>query len=119
MHSSSDHAIRQPPVPAAEPPRAEPPRAEPPRAEPEIIPPGADFSATPRVENAVFIHHGTRIRVRRLGPLGIALVLLAAGVVGAVGLLVLLGAALVGAAAAGAIIVGALVSRLFRGPRRP
>jgi len=93
--------------------------AEPPRAEPEIIPPGADFPPRPRAEGVVFTRHGTRIQVTRLGPFGIAMVLLGAGVLGAIGLLVLLGAALVGAAALGVIVIGALLSRLLRGSPRP
>jgi hypothetical protein len=93
--------------------------AEPPRAEPEIIPPGADFPPRPRPEGVVFTHRGGRIRVARLGPLGIAMVLLGAGVLGAIGLLVLLGAVLVGAAALGVIVIGALLSQLFRGSPRP
>lgn len=93
--------------------------AEPPGAEPEIMPPGADFPPRTRAEGVVFTHRGSRIRVARLGPFGIAMVLLGAGVLGAIGLLVLLGAVLVGAAAVGVIVIGALLSQLFRGPPRP
>lgn len=92
------------------------PQPEAPRAEPEIIPPGAHFRSGPHVEAAVFTHRGTRIHVARLGPFGIALVLLAAGVVAAAGLALLLGAALIGAVAAGAIILAAAVARFLRGP---
>jgi hypothetical protein len=94
-------------------------RPEPPRAEPEIIPPGADFPPRPHREAFVFAHHGTRIHVARLGPFGIAMILLGAGALGAIGLLVLLGAVLVGAAVMGVVVAAALFSRLLRGPARP
>jgi len=89
--------------------------AEPPRAEPEIIPPGADFPPRRGPGRVVFTRRVTRIQVTRLGPFGIAMVLLGAGVLGVVGLLVLLGAALVAAAALGVVVLGALLSRLLRG----
>lgn len=108
MNSPSDDAYRRP---SAAP-------AEPPRNEPEIIPPGADFPPRSRAEGIVFTRHGTRIQVRRLGPFGIAMLLLGAGALGAIGLLMLLGALLVGAAVMGVIVVAALLSQLLRGPAR-
>jgi hypothetical protein len=93
-------------------------RPEPPRAEPEIIPPGADFPPRPHREAFVFAHHGTRFHVARLGPFGIGMVLLGALALGAIGLLMLLGAVLVGAAV-GVIGATALFSRFLRGSARP
>jgi hypothetical protein len=108
MHSPSDDAIGHGRIS----------RPEPPRAELEIIPPGADFPPRPH-RDAFFVHHRTRIHVARLGPFGIAMILLGAGALGAIGLLILLGAVLVGAAAIGVVVVAALFSRLLRGPARP
>ena len=108
MHPSSDDDViaRQPPS-----------GADRPRAEPEIIPPGVDVP--PHREAFALARHGIRIDVTRLGPFGITVLLLGGAVLGAIGLLMLLGAALVGAAAIGVVVVVALLSRLFRGPERP
>lgn len=114
MHSSGDPAPGRRPAPGTEPPAAERPRAE-----PEIIPPGADFPPPPRQGGTVvYTRDGTRIHVRRLGPFGIAAVLLGLGVAGILGLLFLLGAVLVGAAALGVVVLTALIARLLRGPSR-
>jgi hypothetical protein len=109
MHPPSDDAIARQPSS----------RAEPPRAEPEIIPPGADFPSQPHRETFVFAHRGIRIHVTRLGPFGIAMLLLGGVALGAIGLLMLLGTVLVGAAAIGVVVAAALLSRLFRGPPKP
>jgi hypothetical protein len=104
IHSSSDDAIgREPPA-----------WPEPPRSEPEIIPPGADFRSRPGGKAVFYTHNGTRIHVTRLGPLGVATVLLGVGVLGALGVLMLLGTVLIAAAAAGAIVMCALVVKLLR-----
>jgi hypothetical protein len=87
-------------------------------AEPEIIPPDADVSSGARAE-AVFASRGVHIEVTRLGPLGIVVILLGAGMLGAFALLMLLGTVLVGAAVAGVVLAAALLSRLLRGPLRP
>lgn len=104
--SFRDGAIGRPPVSGAEPPRIEP----------EIIPPGPDPSPKPHPETFVFADRGVRIQFARPGPLGIALVLLATVLVGALSLLILAGAALVGAVAVGIGLVIAFVSRLLRRP---
>ena len=106
MQSLHDDAIGRPPVS----------RAEPPGTEPEIIPPGADPSPRPHPETFVFADRGIRIQLARPGPLGIALVLLATVLVGALSLLLLAGTALVGAVAVGIGIAIAFVSRLLRRP---
>jgi len=93
-------------------------RPEPPRAEPEIIPPGADFRPRPLGEAFVFAHHGTQFHVSRPGPFGIGVFLLGALALGAIGLLMLLGAVLVGATV-GVIGAAALFSRFLRGSARP
>ena len=85
-----------------------------PRSEPEIIPPGVDFRARPGGETGFYTNRGIHIRVTRPGPLGIAAILVGAGIVGALGLLMLLGTLLIGAAAAGTLVVIALVARLLR-----
>ena len=105
MHSSSDDAIgRQPSA-----------RPEPPPSEPEIIPPGADFPRRPDYNETFFAAgNGIRIRVVRPGPLGIAAIVVGAGIIGALSLVMLLGTLLIGAAAAGTIMLIALVSRLLR-----
>ena len=92
-------------------------RPEPPRAEPEIIPPSADLPPRPYSETFVFAQHGTRFHIARLGPFGIGMVLLGALALGAIGLLMLLGAVLVGAAV-GVIGAAALFSRFLRGSTR-
>src|SRR5256885_10339584 len=90
---------------------------EPPGAEPEIIPPSADLPPRPYSETCVFAQHGTRFHIARLGPFGIGMVLLGALALGAIGLLMLLGAVLVGAAV-GVIGAAALLSRFLRGSTR-
>lgn len=105
MQSFRDHATGRSPVPDAEPPRSEP----------EIIPPGIDPSSMPRREPFVFADRRMRIEIRRPGPLGIALVLLATVLIGALSLLILTGVALVGMVAIGLGIAAAFFSRLYRG----
>ena len=107
MHSSNDDPIGHDRIS----------RPEPPRAEPEIIPPSADLPPRPHSETFVFAQHGTRFHIARLGPFGIGMVLLGALALGAIGLLMLLGAVLVGAAV-GVIGAAALLSRFLRGSTR-
>ena len=71
----------------------------------------------PYGETFVFAQHGTRFHIARLGPFGIGMVLLGALALGAIGLLMLLGAVLVGAAV-GVIGAAALLSRFLRGSTR-
>jgi hypothetical protein len=95
------------------------PKVERPRFEPEIIPPDAEPRRGPQVEATVFAYRTTGSgQVKRLGPLGITLTLLAAGVLTVAGIGLLLGAALVGVVAAGVVITGAVVARLLRGGLR-
>jgi hypothetical protein len=84
-----------------------------PRSEPEIIPPGVDFRRRPDGATDFHTRRGIYIRVTRPGPLGIAAIAAGAGIVGALGILLLLGTLLIGAAAAGTLIVIALVARLL------
>jgi hypothetical protein len=87
--------------------------AELPRSEPEIIPPGVDFGPRPDGEIGFQPRRGIYIRVTRPGPLGVAAIAAAAGIVGALGILLLLGTLLVGALAAGVLIVTALLARFL------
>src|SRR5436309_15602096 len=103
MHSSNDDPIGHDRIS----------RPEPPRAEPEIIPPSADLPPRPYSETFVFTQHGTRFHIARLGPFGIGLVLLGVVALGAIGLLMLLGAVL-GWAAVGVIGAAARFSRVLR-----
>jgi hypothetical protein len=92
-----------------------------PQTEPEIIPPGAYSAAEFRqeqIEALLFVEQGARMHAFRVGPLGAALVVLAAGFIAVLGLIVLVGAAFFGALAIGAVILGALAARLFRVPLR-
>ncbi|MGE3784910.1 MAG: hypothetical protein AB7H71_19465 [Alphaproteobacteria bacterium] len=84
-----------------------------PRSEPEIIPPGADFRPPPARETGFHTRPTIHLRVSSPGPLGIAAIAVGAGIVGALSLLLLLGALLIGAVAAGALIAIALVTRLL------
>ncbi len=94
------------------------PKAELPRTEPEIIPPGVDYRPDRQTGPRVFAYRTTRIQVARLGPVGITLVLLAAGVLAVAGAALLLGAALIGAIVGGVVVLGAIASRFFRGTFR-
>ena len=97
---------------------AEAPRAELPKAEPEIIPPGMDYRSDRQSGPTVFAFRTTRVRVTRLGPVGITLVLLGAGVLAVAGAALLLGAALIGAVVGGVVVLGAIASRFVRGAFR-
>lgn len=103
MSRSDDSAIGRPPKT----------RADPPRSEPEIIPPGVDFRPRPDGERGFHTHREIYIRVTRPGPLGIAAIVVGAGIVGVLSFLLLLGTLLIGAAAAGALIVIAAIARLL------
>ena len=92
--------------------------AEPPRGEPEIIPPGADWRPGSRVWIATARHRGGRLHIAKLGPLGILLAVLMAGIIAAAALVFLAGAVLIGAVAAAALVAGAIISGIFRRPLR-
>ena len=84
------------------------------QAEPEIIPPGADLAARSRIWVSAAPHYAMRIRMTRLGPAGIVMILLMIGILGLAALALLLGFALVGLAAAGMLMVGSIISGLVR-----
>ncbi len=86
--------------------------------EPEIIPPGADWPRASRIWVSAGPYHTTRIQIKRLGPVGIALFMLLIGILALAGMALLLGAALVGLAAGGVLIVGGIISSLSRRPFR-
>jgi hypothetical protein len=82
------------------------------QAEPEIIPPGADCAGKSRIWVSAGPHHTMRVRITRLGPVGIAALMLMIGILSLTGLMLVIGFALVGLAAAG--VVGAILSGLLR-----
>ena len=94
------------------------PKAKTAYTEPEIIPPGADWPRTSRIWVSTGPHHTTRIQIRRLGPLGIALLALLTGILALAGMTLLLGAVLIGIAAGGVLIVGRIISGISRRPFR-
>ena len=84
------------------------------QAEPEIIPPGADWAGKSRIWVSAGQHHTMRVRITRLGPAGIAVLMLMIGILGLAGLMLVIGLALVGLAAAGVLVVGAILFGLLR-----
>jgi hypothetical protein len=84
------------------------------QSEPEIIPPGADPDGRSRICASAAPHYTIRIRMTRLGPAGIVMLLLMIGILGLAGLTLLLGFALVGLTAAGVLTVGSIISGLVR-----
>ena|SRR5438309_6139731 len=84
------------------------------QAEPEIIPPGADWAGKSRIWVSAGPHHTMRVRITRLGPAGIAVLMLMIGILGLAGLMLVIGLALVGLAAAGVLVVGAILFGLLR-----
>ena len=84
------------------------------QAEPEIIPPGADPAGRSRIWVSAAPHYTMRIRMTRLVPAGIVMLLLAIGILGLAGLTLLLGFASVGLTAAGALMVGYIISGFVR-----
>ncbi len=87
--------------------------------EPEIIPPGAPLPRGSRVWVTSDLHNTHHVYVRPIGPLGIALLTLGAGVVAAFLIVFLLGAAVFGLAAIGALTIVGIIAGLLRGPARP
>jgi hypothetical protein len=88
-------------------------RAETPRSEPEISPPGVDLRPQPGHEPVFGTRNSIRVYVTQPGPLGIAAILVGAGILGALSFLLLLGTLLIAAAAAGTLVVIALIARLL------
>ncbi len=95
-------------------------RPERPRVEPEIIPPdhtgrGANWSRSPWRGGAYGDARGTqRIFVARLGPFGIALLMLAVAAIVAIVLIAVLGAVLIWIPVVAVLIVAAALFRFFR-----
>lgn len=87
--------------------------------EPEIIPPGAPLPRGSRVWVTSDLHGTQHVYVRPVGPLGMALLTLGAGVVAALLIVFLLGAAVFGLAAIGFLTIVAVIASLLRGPSRP
>src|SRR5258708_2606998 len=87
--------------------------------EPEIIPPGAPLPRGSRVWVASEMQGAQHIYVRPIGPLGMALLTLGAGVVAAILIVFLLGAAVFGLAAIGVLTIIGIIAGLLRGPARP
>jgi hypothetical protein len=100
-------------------------RPERPRAEPEILPPdrggrpddgrfggrGPNWPPPPFGYTARGTH---RVFVGRIGPLGFALLLLAIGLLGALMLFILIGAALIWIPVVAVLLVAAAIGGLFR-----
>jgi hypothetical protein len=97
----------------------EPP--ERPRAEPEIIPPdrsrrGSDWRNSPWQGNAFTGARGTqRIYVTRVGPFGVALLVLAIAAIMAIIVIVSLGLVLIWIPILAVIVVAAALARRLRG----
>jgi hypothetical protein len=97
------------------------PPPERPRAEPEIIPPDRDgrhpdYRQSPWRADVFTDRRGThRIYIARLGPIGIALLMLAIAAVAAVILIAVLGAVLIWIPVVAVVVVVAALFRLLRG----
>ena len=87
--------------------------------EPEIIPPGAPLPRGSRVWVTSDRHSTHHVYVRPIGPLGIALLTLGAGVVAAFLIVFLLGAAVFGLAAISVLTIVGIIAGLLCGPARP
>ncbi len=92
-----------------------------PRTEPEIIPPDRSGGPNdrgppwPPPSHGYTQMHGThRIYVSRIGPLGFALVMLIVGLLAAVMLLALIGAALIWIPVVAVLVIVAAISGLLR-----
>jgi hypothetical protein len=87
--------------------------------EPEIIPPGAPLPHGSRVWAASDMHGTQRVYAARVGPVGVALLTLAAGAVAGLAILFLLGAAVIGLATIGVLTIAGVIAGILRGPPRP
>jgi hypothetical protein len=91
------------------------PRAQPPRIEPEIIPPGGSARWADGFFDARSAH---RVYVARLGPVGFFMLALLAALIGALVLLLMVGAFVILVPIAVLLLAGALVGRSLRGSSR-
>jgi len=95
-------------------------RPERPRFEPEIIPPdrgggSSDWRNTPRRESVFTQSRGTeRIFVGRVGPLGIALLLLAVAAIAAIFVVAVVGAVLIWIPILAVLVLAAAIFRFLR-----
>ena len=86
------------------------------RPEPEIIPPGQPL---PR-ESVIWVGTGSsRVYSARTGPVSLLLIALAVGVVGALGLVVLLGLAVISLIAGGLLAAAFIIAGILRKPSQP
>jgi hypothetical protein len=86
------------------------------RPEPEIIPPGQPL---PR-EAVMWVGAGSsRVYSARTGPVSLLLIALAVGVVGALGLIVLLGIAVISLIAGGLLTAAFIIAGILRKPSQP
>jgi hypothetical protein len=104
----------------------DPQQPERPRVEPEIIPPDRSRGAGPRRPGDRGMawppppygytqsRGAHRIFVRRIGPLGFALLLLMIGLFGGVLLLIMIGAALLWIPLLAVVVIAAAISGVFR-----
>ena len=96
---------------------AEKPFGDKPRAEPEIIPPGAPLRQS-RMHGFADQHFAQRIYIAKIGPLGIALLALAIGIVSVAILILLLGAFLIWIPVIGLLVAAGMISGVLRAHRR-
>ncbi len=93
-----------------------------PRAEPEIIPPdrrgpddrGANWQPRPPPYGFTQMRGTHRIYVSRIGPFGFALIMLVVGLLAAIMLLILIGAALLWIPVVAVLVIIAAISGVFR-----
>jgi hypothetical protein len=89
------------------------------RPEPEIIPPGEPLPRGAAVWMTNDTHRTHYVYTSRIGPIGLALLTLAAGGIAALAILFLLSAAVIGFAAIGVVTVAAIIAGILRRPNHP
>jgi hypothetical protein len=90
-------------------------RPEQPRVEPEIIPPDRSGRHSPRSPYGFTEARGThRIYLTRMGPVGIALLLLAIAAVAAIVMIAILGAVLIWIPIVAIVVIAGALLRLLR-----
>jgi hypothetical protein len=89
-------------------------RPERPRVEPEIIPPDRSGRTGGRRPDWPPPYGTQRVYIGRIGPFGFALLMLVVGLLGAVMLLILIGAALIWLPVVAILVVAAAVAGLLR-----
>jgi hypothetical protein len=88
--------------------------------EPEIIPPGAPLpSSGPSLWVSADTRHTHYVHVTRIGPVGFGLMTLAGGVIAALAILFVLGAAVIGVATIGALTLVGIIAGLLHRPKHP